>query len=199
MDRRGQARVELKKYKEANEDFVKAKELDPKTKNVDKNIEVTANKMEEEKVAEEENQGPTNIDNKEEEDQTVANKDENNETKEEEKTEKEEKEAEEDKSKQDEEEKLQEDEKAKQGEEGENEQKKEEEDMQKQEEEDKQRQEEAEAEKERERLEEKKIEELQLEIEVKIFRANEKKPQLMHRLYNQASIWINLFKLFDYF
>merc|ERR1719474_1540136 len=51
FDRRGQARVELKRYKEANEDFIKAKEYDPKTKNVDKNIEETKKKMEEEDEA----------------------------------------------------------------------------------------------------------------------------------------------------
>ena len=48
LDRRGQARVQLKKYKEALEDFEAAKKADPKIANVDKNIENVKQKMSEE-------------------------------------------------------------------------------------------------------------------------------------------------------
>ena len=48
LDRRGQARVQLKKYKEALEDFEAAKKADPKIANVDKNIETVKQKMSEE-------------------------------------------------------------------------------------------------------------------------------------------------------
>ena len=48
LDRRGQARVQLKKYKEALEDFESAKKADPKIANVDKNIENVKQKMSEE-------------------------------------------------------------------------------------------------------------------------------------------------------
>ena len=50
-DRRAQARVGLKRYKSALADFKKAKELDPKTKNVDKNITETEKKMADEEEA----------------------------------------------------------------------------------------------------------------------------------------------------
>ena len=49
MDRRGQARLQLKNYKEALEDFEAAKAAEPKTPNVDKNIEAANKGMEEEK------------------------------------------------------------------------------------------------------------------------------------------------------
>ena len=48
LDRRGQARVQLKKYKEALEDFEAAKKADPKIANVDRNIENVKQKMSEE-------------------------------------------------------------------------------------------------------------------------------------------------------
>ena len=51
-DRRAQARVGLKRYKSALADFKKAKELDPKTKNVDKNITETEKKMADEEASE---------------------------------------------------------------------------------------------------------------------------------------------------
>lgn len=52
FDRRAQARVGLKRYKSALADFKKAKELDPKTKNVDKNITETEKKMADAEAAE---------------------------------------------------------------------------------------------------------------------------------------------------
>ena len=42
--------MELKQYKEALEDFEKVKELDPKTKNVDKNIADAKKKLEEAEI-----------------------------------------------------------------------------------------------------------------------------------------------------
>ena len=48
FDRRGQARMQLQKYKEALEDFEEAKKLEPKTANVDTNIEKAREKLKEE-------------------------------------------------------------------------------------------------------------------------------------------------------
>ena len=48
FDRRGQARLHLAKYQEALSDFQSAKTHDPKTKNVDNNIEEAKKKMSEE-------------------------------------------------------------------------------------------------------------------------------------------------------
>ena len=48
LDRRGQARLALNKFSQALVDFESAKHIDPKTKNVDKNIEVAKSKMSEE-------------------------------------------------------------------------------------------------------------------------------------------------------
>ena len=47
FDRRGQARMQLQKYKEALEDFEEAKKLEPKTANVDTNIEKASEKLKE--------------------------------------------------------------------------------------------------------------------------------------------------------
>ena len=47
MDRRGQARVEIGKYEEAIEDFQKAKEVDPKTKNTEDKIDFARKLLEE--------------------------------------------------------------------------------------------------------------------------------------------------------
>ena len=52
LDRRGQARLQLGKYKEALEDFESAKKADPKTANADKNIATAKQKMSEESKTE---------------------------------------------------------------------------------------------------------------------------------------------------
>ena len=45
FDRRGQARIQLGKYKEALEDFENSKKIEPKIPNIDKNIEEAKKKM----------------------------------------------------------------------------------------------------------------------------------------------------------
>ncbi len=74
LDRRGQARTQLKNYKGALEDFEAAKKADPKTAKVDENIANVKKKMseeEEQKPIEEEKDEETkedeNQNNKEEE------------------------------------------------------------------------------------------------------------------------------------
>ena len=67
FDRRGQARMQLQKYKEALEDFEEAKKLEPKTANVDTNIEKASEKLKEqekEKQKEEEEEKTSEKDEK---------------------------------------------------------------------------------------------------------------------------------------
>ena len=97
LDRRGQARVELKKYEEAIEDFQKAKEVDPKTKNTEDKIDFARKLLEEktkkeqkeeeeakfkskEEVAEEKEQSKSNEEDKEEGDKENKSKEESGES-----------------------------------------------------------------------------------------------------------------------
>ena len=68
LDRRGQARIQLKNYKGALEDFEAAKKADPKTAKVDENIANAKKKMseEEEKKPEEEEKKEENDEEKKE-------------------------------------------------------------------------------------------------------------------------------------
>ena len=59
FDRRGQARMQLQKYKEALEDFEEAKKLEPKTANVDTNIEKASEKLKEQEKEKEKEEEKT--------------------------------------------------------------------------------------------------------------------------------------------
>ena len=81
FDRRGQARMQLQKYKEALEDFEEAKKLEPKTANVDTNIEKASEKLkeqekekekEEEKTSEKDEKGQDKVEENGGKEETTA-------------------------------------------------------------------------------------------------------------------------------
>ena len=74
LDRRGQARLGLKNFKEALEDFEAAKKADPKTANVDKNIETAEKKMSSEAKTEDKKDKVTKEEKKEETEGSIEGK-----------------------------------------------------------------------------------------------------------------------------
>lgn len=73
FDRRGQARMQLQKYKEALEDFEEAKKLEPKTPNVDTNIGKATEKLKEQEKEQEKEKEKASEKEEKAEDKTEEN------------------------------------------------------------------------------------------------------------------------------